>query len=93
MSFYYYKSKPELIDLEILNNYNNIIKDKYSNTPIPNKLTELKNYILIVLWKIIKKYYNYLIIIILIIILLYMRYLEVIKKKEKIKNLMRKFKK
>ena len=93
MSFYYYKSKPELIDLEILNNYNNIIKDKYSNTTIPNKLTELKNYILIVLWKIIKKYYNYLIIIILIIILLYMRYLEVIKKKEKIKNLMRKFKK
>ena len=46
MSFYYYKSKPELIDLEILNNYNNIIKDKYSNTTIPNKLTELKNYMI-----------------------------------------------
>uniref|UniRef100_A0A6C0H7X0 Uncharacterized protein n=1 Tax=viral metagenome TaxID=1070528 RepID=A0A6C0H7X0_9ZZZZ len=93
MSFYFYKSKPELIDLQILDNYNNIIKDKYSTVTIPTKLKEINNYILILLWKIIKNYYNYLIIIILIIVLLYMRYMEVIKKKEKIKNLMRKLKK
>jgi hypothetical protein len=96
MSFYLHKSKPNLIDLKLLKNYNNKIKNKYtivdSSTKIENtsyeKINNIKNIIFDNIWNIIKEYYGFFIFLTLLIILLYIRYIEVNKRKAKIKKIL-----
>ena len=96
MSFYLHKSKPNLIDLKLLKNYNNKIKNKYtivdSTTKIENtsyeKINNIKNIIFDNIWNIIKEYYGFFIFLTLLIILLYIRYIEVNKRKAKIKKIL-----
>ena len=96
MSFYLYKSKPNLIYPLILKHYNNKIKNKYFPLNIENKLPEkslfiiAKENILNYLWILLKDYYEFFFIILLLIILLYIRYIEVNKKKLEIKKILEK---
>jgi len=96
MSFYLYKSKPNLIDPLILKHYNNKIKNKYLPLTIENKPLEksllviAKENTLNYLWTLIKNYYEFFFIILLLLILLYIRYIEVNKKKNKIKKILEK---
>ena len=96
MSFYLHKSKPNLIDLKLLKNYNNKIKNKYtiidSSTKIENtsyeKINNIKNIIFDNIWDNIKEYYGFFIFLTLLIILLYIRYIEVNKRKAKINKIL-----
>jgi hypothetical protein len=81
MSYFLHKSKPELIDLQLLKYYNNKIKEKY--ILIENK-NNIKNNILFL----IKEYYGLFIFIILFIILLYIRYIEVCRRREKLNKIL-----
>ena len=80
MSYFLHKSKPKLIDLELLKIYNNKIKDKYITNNNKNYLNNILN--------IFKNYYGILSFIILFIILLYIRYIEVARRREKINKLL-----
>ena len=97
MSIYLYKAKPNLIDLKMLKNYDNKIKNRYIiETPqiiVPEKsennyLMIVKNIIFNYLKNIIEEYYGFIIFIILFLILLYIRYIEVSKRKEKIRKIL-----
>jgi predicted PurR-regulated permease PerM len=80
MSYFLHKSKPKLIDLELLKIYNNKIKDKYIRNNNNNYLNNILN--------IFKNYYGILSFIILFTILLYIRYIEVARRREKINKLL-----
>ena len=80
MSYFLHKSKPKLIDLELLKYYNNKIKEKYIITDNKNNIKNIFN--------IFKDYYGIIIFIILFIILLYIRYIEVARRREKLNNIL-----
>jgi hypothetical protein len=90
MSFDGYIRKPKLIENKIVKYYNAKNKQNKLNQPDVNeqiiheplhkKLTNL-------VWEFIKENYGFFIILILVIILLYVRYIEVNKRKEKMKKI------
>jgi hypothetical protein len=93
MSFYLHKSKPNLIDLKLLKSYNNKIKNKYSIIESSNNIKntyidDIKKYIFDFIYNFIKEYYGLIIFLVLFIILLYIRYIEVLKRKAKLKQLL-----
>jgi len=96
MSFNLHKYKPNLIDLKLLKSYNNKMKNKYSIVDIPDKIetksfdkiNDIKNYIFDFIWNFIKEYYGLIIFLLLLIILLYIRYIEVYKRKAKLKKIL-----
>jgi len=89
MSFYLYKSKPNLIALEVLKHYNKKIKNKYNPPIIETNVVigpSYKETILKYLYDLLKDYFSFIFIIFLLVILLYIRYIEVNKKKRLIKK-------
>lgn len=99
MSFDIYTNKPNLVEPKLVKYFTKKLKDKellekqkieeiQTKEIIEQKETyENKIHIKIgkTCWEFIKEYYGFFIVILLIIILLYIRYIEVSKKKEKIK--------
>ena len=98
MSLYLHKSKPNLIELKLLKHYNNKIKNKYTiiDEPKPNieknyyldTLNIIKNTLINYIWQCMKEYYGVIIFILLMILLLYIRYIEVSKRKKKLKKIL-----
>ena len=86
MSFDIYNNKPNLVENKILKIYNEKIKKKVTIKEDNIYYIKAKE-ILLFIWQYVKTHYGFFILITSIIILLYIRYIEVNKKKNKIKKL------
>ena len=86
MIFYSNNTKPNLVEPKIFNYYNKKNKLLINNNN-NNNFNNLKFYLLNI-WNFIKSNYGFFIFFLLIFILLYVRYIEVNKKKYKIKLLL-----
>jgi hypothetical protein len=91
MSFDGYIQKPKLIETKLVKYYNaknkqiklnqpDIGSEPIIQEPLHKKLTNL-------VWEFIKENYGFFIILVLIVVLLYVRYIEVNKRKEKMKEI------
>ncbi len=87
-----YTDKPNLVEPKLVKYYTQKLKNKMEEVKTKEiieekEIQENKIHVKIskTCWEFIKEYYGFFIVILLIIILLYLRYIEVSKRKEKVK--------